>query len=140
MELPCTRDYVSLICSSLLLPPSYAPTHHSNHWLPLGNPREPGRRYAYDCSVHYRDICLPLVILSVFSNFPKSNSHERSLINTKAISGLIQMQINEAHFPHYSHFPHLYFSSSLNLPCVLLHSFFHDFPFKQNIASYISAF
>ena len=78
-----------LICSSLLLPPSHAPTHHSNHWLPLGNPREPGKRYEYDCSTHYRDICLPLVILSVFSNFPKSNSHERSLINTKAISGLI---------------------------------------------------
>ncbi|XP_055254913.1 G protein-activated inward rectifier potassium channel 1 isoform X2 [Moschus berezovskii] len=35
------------------------------------------------------DICLPLVILSVFSSFPKSNSHEKSLVNTEAISGLI---------------------------------------------------
>ena len=88
-----------LLCFRRPPPP---PAHHSNYWLPLGNPREPGRRYDYDYSKHYRDICLPLVILSVFSNFPKSSSHERSLINTKAISGLIQMQINVAHVPHYS--------------------------------------
>ena len=89
MELPHTRDCVNLICSSLLLPHSHPSTHHSNHWLPLGNAREPVRRYKYDCCKHYRDIRLPLVILSVLSNFSKSSSYERSLINTKAISGLI---------------------------------------------------